>query len=249
MDTIILDNRNTLQQVSYWIEQTSFEKSYFQYGVPQHIKHLIDREIGNELSYTDLLVYIGKYHLKNINYFEIGVSLGKNFYQLLHNLNASSYTAFDIENINPVLKNELLHISKIEWEAKNKSLRKEVSYLDTFSFQDKKIYYLSGDVLDETNWERLSGEKYNLIFSDALHDPKAILFEFDMIMKYKLLSDQFVFFWDDLHPHMEPSFYTIIKKYGKQLNISHKFIIQINGWIGIHEKQHPVGIITNLPYL
>ena len=37
----------------------------------------------------------------------------------------------------------------------------------------------------------MEGNQFNLVFSDALHTPEAILFEFEMLAKYGLLADKF----------------------------------------------------------
>jgi len=84
-----------------------------------------------------------------------------------------------------------------------------------------------------------------MVFSDALHTPKAILFEFEMLVKYNLLNDKFVIVWDDLVGKMQNSFYKIIRKYDKQYNIKDIYLMNINGWVGQNEAPHTVGIISN----
>jgi len=69
-----------------------------------------------------------------------------------------------------------------------------------------KIYYLAGDIYDESCWSKLQGRKFNIIFSDALHIPDAPLYEFKMLKKYNLLADKFMIFWDDLNHGLERSF-------------------------------------------
>ena len=68
-----------------------------------------------------------------------------------------------------------------------------------------------------------------------------------MIVKYDLLDEKFLIFWDDLHGKMRKAFLNIVRKYNEKFMIKDVYLIQINGWIGQHENQHPVGIISNIP--
>jgi len=78
-----------------------------------------------------------------------------------------------------------------------------------------------------------------------LHSHKAILFEFEMLVKYNLLDEKFVIVWDDLVGKMRNSFFKIIKKYNKNFKIKDVYLLSINGWVGQNEKPHSVGIISN----
>jgi hypothetical protein len=92
---------------------------------------------------------------------------------------------------------------------------------------------------------KLKGNKFNIVFSDALHSPKAILFEFEMLVKYDLLDKRFIIVWDDLVGKMKNSFFRIIKKYDKKYDIKDIYLMNINGWIGENEAPHTVGLISN----
>jgi hypothetical protein len=115
----------------------------------------------------------------------------------------------------------------------------------SYHFGGKKVQYLSGDVWDTNSWSRLEGSRFNLVFSDALHSPEAILFEFEMLVKYGLLGDRFVIVWDDLEGKMKKAFYKIVRKYHEKFNIRDIYLLQVNGWIGENERPHSVGIISN----
>lgn len=247
MEKIIEGNRNSLSLIDNWIDEKAFENSFFKYGVPDFIKKEINKPIGNSLTYTDAMVYIAKVHFNKINYLEIGVSVGKNFFQLLNALNHSQFSAFDIEEINPVLANRLSLKDKVEWATPNESIKKTNSSLTIFEFNGKEVNYLCADVWDENSWAKLQGNKFNLIFSDALHSHKAILFEFEMLVKYNLLDKKFVIVWDDLVGKMRNSFFKIIKKYNNNYQIKDVYLLNINGWVGQNESPHTVGIISNFP--
>ena len=241
-------NRETLQQIDNWIDDKAFAASWFNYGVPDFIKAVINKPIGDELTYTDLMLRVAEKYFDRVNYLEIGVSVGKNFFQLLRALPRAELTGFDIEEINPVLERQLQPVDKKEWATPAKSIKKQLSSLKTYSFGDKKVAYLSADVWDEASWERLQGQKFNIVFSDALHTPKAILFEFKMLEKYGLLDNKFVIVWDDLVGKMQQSFYKIIRQYNKVYGIRDIYLLSVNGWVGQHEGPHSVGIISNFEF-
>jgi hypothetical protein len=174
--------------------------------------------------------------------------VGKNFFQLLNALENTRFSAFDIEEINPVLAKRLSATGRTEWDTPAGSVKKNKSSLSSYTFGEKKVNYLSGDVWDANSWSKLEGNKYNLVFSDALHTPKAILFEFEMLVKYQLLADRFVIVWDDLVGKMQQSFFRIIRKYNAVYGIKEVYLVNINGWVGENEAPHTIGIISNFAF-
>jgi hypothetical protein len=241
----ILTNRNSLALVDNWIDDKAMAASYFNYGVPDFIKDKINKPIGDGITYTDLMLYIAKKYFGKVDYLEIGVSLGKNFFQMLNALDDADLTCFDIEEINPVLAKRLEWVGKTEWDTPANSIKKNRSSLNTYRFKDKNVRYLSGDVWDSNSWARMEGNRFNMIFSDALHSPEAILFEFEMLVKYRLTAEKFVIVWDDLEGKMKNAFYKIARRYDETFNIKDIYLLQVNGWIGENERPHAVGIISN----
>ncbi len=244
-EIIIKKNRDTLSLVDNWIDEEAFKRSWFSYGVPDYIKKDIDKPINDSATYTDLIVYLSKKHFKKINYLEIGVSVGKNFFQLLNAHSDSTFSGFDIEELNPVIEKRLIFKEKDEWQTPANSIKKTASSLKKFSYNGMDVDYLCADVWDENSWARLKDNKFNIIFSDALHTPQAILFEFEMLVKFDLLADKFIIIWDDLVGKMQSSFYKIIRKYDQKYEIKSIYLLEINGWVGQHEKPHTVGVISN----
>ncbi|WP_146131523.1 hypothetical protein [Merismopedia glauca] len=248
VEPIIKYNRDTLNLVDKWMDNTVYQESIFKYGIPEYVKHLIDHDIGQEMTYSDAILYLSSRLNKKIEYLEIGVSAGKNFLQVINFWKDSYITGFDIEKINPVLENFLVFKDRITWLTISDSDKKEDSSLT--KYHDPKnnnlVTYISGDVFDENSWKCLSGKKFNIIFSDALHCPKALLYEWEMIKKYDLLDrDEFVIFWDDLGGEMEKSFVEIWTEISQMYNLSnhHKVRVKLNGWLGL--KVHQIGIIMN----
>lgn len=247
LEPFIDKNRHTLSLIPNWIDEDAFKKSWFDYGVPSFISGDINKPISRTLTYSDLLLYFSDKHFPHLNYFEIGVSVGKNFFQMINGHEKGTFTAFDIETINPVLENELELVETETWETPAGSIKKNESYLKKYRRNALDVRYLCGDVWDENSWAKLKGNKYNIVFSDALHTPKAILFEFEMLVKYDLLDEKFVIVWDDLVGKMQKSFFRIINKYKKNYPIHDIYLVNINGWIGEHEPPHTVGIISSFP--
>lgn len=257
MNEIIQKNRETLTKVSRWVEDDVYKNAFFWYGLPESVKHLIDLPIGNEVTYSDAIVALAHQLKKPINYLEIGVSLGKNFFQVLNAVSNANCFAFDIENINPTLERFFQNKKSLgTWPTSIKfpinpiSLKKNDSSLTSYSYEptNNQVAYLSGDIFDEKSWEQLCGKKYNLIFSDAYHHPAALLLEYDMLEKFNLLDDEFVIVWDDLGGDMSEAFYKIFKRLQQRFNLSddNKSIVQLRGWLGIHEYCHNIGIIYKL---
>jgi hypothetical protein len=248
LDGHIRENRKSLKLIDNWIDDEAFARSYFKYGVPDFLKPLINKPIDNNPTYTDLMAFIAKKYFGKVNYLEIGVSVGKNFFQMMHALNKAELTAFDIEEINPVLARKLTPGSKARWDTPPNSIKKNQSSFGAYTFGDKNVNYLSADVWDTYSWSKLEGNKFNMVFSDALHTPQAILFEFEMLVKYGLLDEKFVIVWDDLVGKMKNSFFSIIRKYNEVYNIQDIYLLEVNGWVGEHEGTHSVGIISNFAF-
>jgi hypothetical protein len=236
-----------LSHIENWIDQAAFENSCFRYGVPDYITDKINKPVGNAITYTDLMLYIAKTYFAQVNYLEIGVSVGKNFFQILNGLGSGMFTGFDIEEINPILEKQLVYEGKDEWKSLETSIKQSPSSLKRYTFKEMPVFYLSADVWDEGSWAKLKGNKYNIVFSDALHTHEAILFEFEMLVKYELLDEKFVIFWDDLNGKMRQAFFKIIKKYKQVYRIKDIYLLKINGWIGQNESPHAVGVISTFP--
>jgi hypothetical protein len=242
----IEENRAILRQIDNWIDEDAFKNSCFSYGVPDFIKVELNKELDESPTYTDLMKTIVYKHFAHLSYLEIGVSVGKNFFQMMQVQKPASLVGFDIEEINPVLEAAGLTLENSEnWATPAKSIKKTASSLKEYRYNDRGVSYLCADVWDEKSWSKLSGQKFNLVFSDALHTPEAILFEFEMLVKYNLLADKFVIVWDDLVGKMQRSFFKIIKRYDKQFGIEDIYLLNVNGWVGQYEQAHTVGIISN----
>ncbi|MAU54849.1 MAG: hypothetical protein CMC29_03440 [Flavobacteriaceae bacterium] len=223
---IINSNREFLKSVQNFLPEEVYLTN--DYGIQRRIYDQIDKKISSHPTYSDFIVFlIIKIFKENINYLEIGVSVLKNFLQINYNILNSHLIAYDINEINPVFTN-------ISAEAKNKNT----------------LSYFTGSVLDindSNEFKKKYKNKFDFIFSDALHTPEAIRSEYELIIKDSL-ADKFIIYYDDLDfEGLEFEFSNI------KLDISNNkeqkiyfYTFSIFGWIGEHEKLHKNGMITNI---
>ena len=262
MEDIINFNRKTLNSVSNWIERPDWEipNSLFNYGLPDYIYHLINKPISNEITEADLIC---KYILDlsknaNIHYLEIGVSVGKTFYQIINFAkshlveNTFTLSCLDIEKINPSFEKLLQGnktVEKIPANTDNISLRKsEYNYITNW---DNIVYYFESDEFDKNIWKYMN-RKYNLIFSDALHEPNALITEYKNLKDNLLLDEkEFIYCFDDLEDNEKYGpmwkavhyIFSDIKTKYKNSTLEHHVV---NGWIGDHEHKHHFGVIHGI---
>jgi hypothetical protein len=245
-------NRRILGSIPSWIEDDFFRQSVFQYGVPEEIRGLLDRDVGNEINYADSMLCLAKHLTGRVSYLEIGVSVGKTFLQMLNGLQNGLLVGMDIENLSPILADRLEQHDSVEWPTPVQSLRKQASRETCCRFPSRynDVRYLAADVFDEQAWRRLRGTQFNLVFSDAFHSPDALRHEFRMIDHYDLLDPhEFVLVWDDLHGSMRDAFEEIGAAVCRRHRLPPKnqFVLPLRGWLGVNETPHPVGFVLNLP--
>ena len=242
-----------MASVREWIDHDVYDNSVSKYGLPERVKNLVNKEIGREVTYTDILLYLSTFLREKISYLELGVSVGKNFLQVVNFLKNASLVGFDIEEINPVLEGSFVMVDRREWETMAGSAKRKKSSLSLYHHKPNShdVHYLSGDILDGNSWRQLVGQKFNLIFSDAFHDPSALLFEFEMIAKYELLNpSEFVILWDDLGGDMSLSFLRIWSHLKRSHNLKNRnrVVCRCRGWLGTNEPMHEVGIIMKIAH-
>jgi hypothetical protein len=244
-------NLASMARIPTWIDAEAMRNSVFEYGVPDFIRPLIDLSMGQGSTYTDAMLALSGQLRKAVAYMEIGVSVGKNFFQMAESLRESSLMGFDIEEISPVLQSQYPLISKIEWSTAAGSLKKSRSSLGEFSQSGRgnRISYLSGDVFDEESWRHLQGRKFNLVFSDAFHSPEALLVEHEMLVRHGLLDDdELIMMWDDLGGGMTDAFQKVSRalRKSRRKGGSVSFVTLLKGWLGDNWEDHQVGFFISL---
>ncbi|HSC54387.1 MAG TPA: hypothetical protein VLC98_12220 [Phnomibacter sp.] len=235
-------NRNSLSLVNKWIEEETLNSSVFRYGISPGMESLLDETIDANITYTDIMLFLSKRLQAPIHYLEIGVSVGKNLFQVLNVLENAFLVGMDIEAINPTLANRLVFEEKKIWKGKSQLKQTECS-LTKFSYRSNNCWYLNIDEFDAESWNKLNDLRFNIIFSDALHDPKALHFEFEMLQRHNLLDpNEILMVWDDLGGEMTNVFNEIYEVLRLKYTNLKKFQFVTNGWMNL--KVHHVGIIT-----
>lgn len=242
---VIGKDRAVLRRVEEWISDETYAGSVCGYGVLERHRPYLNGEMSRRPTYTDMMLFMSSMLKKDIRYLEIGVSVGKNFLVAADFFHDSFLAGFDIERINPVLRGFFREERVLEeWETQAFSPKKTASTLAEFRYapRNNRIRYLCADLMDPASWERLKGETFNLIFSDAVHSPHAVLHEFRMIERCGLLDrDEFILVWDDLSGPMVMAFDEIWDMLRGRGAI--RRVLSLNGWFGDHEPAHRVGFI------
>ena len=121
--------------------------------------------------------------------------------------------------------------------------------LTALGCHDNRISIVSGDEFDESLWNVLQGQKFNLIFSDALHTPEALIYEWGKLQSLRLLNPAgFTMIWDDLYARgMRRAFDTICKDAYDTMGVrpTQCAFLHLPGWIGHHEPPHGIGMISS----
>jgi hypothetical protein len=247
MNAVVRRNRAALGEVDSWIDAGAMERSLHRYGLPPAMARFVDSPVGNAATYSDLLVYLGEQLHKPVRYLEIGVSLGKNFYQLLRSLACADMVGFDVEDINPALERRLVPDHAPFAGGQSTPGRRGDGNLRTYRAPGGgPVHYLAGDLFDPRAWQRLRGRAFNLIFSDAHHSPAGIRTEYRQLLALDLLDrDELAIVWDDLHtPAMLAEFADITGDLARRLRPGHSSvgIERYGGWLGRNEPAHVVGI-------
>jgi hypothetical protein len=243
----IQKNREALKRVDDWLPPQLIEKSIFRYGVNPDVEPLLNLPLDLECTHTDLLAYYGATLKGRCKYLEIGVSVGKTLWQILHACAPCECWGFDIEEINPVLKKHFVEVSRTEWQGPPDSIKKTPSSITRFTHPPSggSVVYICADVFDGRAWELLAGQNFNLILSDALHTPGALDFEWKQMTTFNIFDPkEIAIMWDDLDGKMRDWFYARRNEIARQLTVDIKNVDAgfVNGWLGRREFPHRLGL-------
>jgi len=200
MNKIIEQNRNVCENIN-WISEDIWESSGDFYGLPRKCYNEINNRLSNDLSYTDIIVFlIRKYELKN--YLEIGVSVLKNIYQVAHNT-TTNIIAFDINIKNPCVK-----------------LPRPLKYI-----KGNVMIKEDWEPLKALN------KNHSIIFSDALHTNEGLNAEWEYYIKDHLANNFIIIWDDAYTAplnHIKNKFIPQLeRKYGK----IYTKLISVQEWI------------------
>lgn len=231
MKNIISINREFLHSTSEFINEEIYVNN--NYGIPPYVYKDINKLINNSITYTDLMIFlIFKIFSKEVNYLETGVSVMKNFLQIDNILKNSLLYAYEIEEINKLFK------TKFSENINNFQISKG----------DNKLFYFNGDLGNKEDNKQFNKElenlKFDFVFSDAHHQPWALIWEYKNVIK-KNLGNEFIIYFDDIDfPGIEDVVVDIsndLRDLGKEI-FSVSFYV--NGWVGQYEKLHKNAIIS-----
>ena len=91
---IIRDNRFYLSSIDTFLTEDQYKVN--DYGIPKKLFEHIDKKINDYPTYSDLLIFISRNMDKvRINYLEIGVSVMKNYLQIVKQFRNSLIVGFD----------------------------------------------------------------------------------------------------------------------------------------------------------
>ena len=125
------------------------------YGMSNEIFQKMNFTINESPTYTDLIIFLSRFLEKvSINYLEIGVSVLKNYIQIINSLRNANIIAYDINPVNPNF--DYLY-------------NKEEKKMKMGTFEDNQIYYFEGSVTEENDFKLFKdhiNKKFNIIFSD-----------------------------------------------------------------------------------
>jgi hypothetical protein len=226
--------------VDQWITEEDYRNSRSGYGCPPQLVDVLDLPINDEPTYTDLLVDAAIRIGGSVDYLEIGVSVGKNFFVLANALRDSRLYGFDWEAINPTIERRFRRVGG----------RPPVS---TYRYRTNTISYVQGDIFEDEGWRALAGRRFNIVFSDACHRAHALLRELDKMRELDLIDpDRFFMLWDDLDADpngpVSRAFWRIAEELEERFGSgdANAFMLRVNGWLGQHEHRHTVGIINSI---
>ena len=250
MEKIIKYNRKTLSKIVNFINDSDYQKSNDFYGLPNHVYHLINKPINNDITYVDLLTFLYSFlNKEKINYLEIGVSVLKTFYQMANFFKDSNLYAYDINYINPTIEE---HFHK-----NNEYDKLAIKNTNHYKYNNNNIYYYKGDVfkIDELKYfkKEVLNDKIDILFSDAHHSYDGLMMEYNNLIN-NIMSDNFILYYDDLYPQesrnkcetMTDAFFNIARELKKKNTNITIALLNVNGWLGNHEYVHTNGIITTL---
>jgi len=213
------ENRKTLSGITRWIDDTTYNTSFYKYGLPEHLRSVIDLPIGNLATYSDLLGVLSKYLKKPITYLELGVSVGKNFYQLINLFENTECFGFEIEKINPTLERVLSNYQLIDQWDTGDIIENQLCLENLEIFAGKKLNmeWLSGTCAKENTLRKepptFASYKYKKTNNDIFYLSADIFNE----NSWKRIGyKKFNLIFSDAFHNIESLFfeYAMIEKYG-----------------------------------
>lgn len=239
---VVRENRDQLRTIESWVTRATWEASLWNYGVPEPCLKEMDQKPGDDVTYSDVLVFLAK-RLLTPEYLEIGVSVGKNFFQLIKGLGNAKIVGLDIEGVPPVLKSsfEMTTVKRAAtpFGFRNKdnrsvSMNTELVKLSSTSTTNA-ISIVCGDKFRDETWAFLAGNKFSLIFSDACHIPSSLSTEVEFLIRHQLLAqNHLIMIWDDIFKAQESALIEAVVKLNRFYggSVSSLYLMNLRGTYG-----------------
>ena len=237
-------NRATLDRVGDWIDEASLTGSLWRYGVPeqwntkrQGLGRTGLNETEMEPTYSDLICFMLK-ELERPSYLEIGVSVGKNFLQVIERNPDAEIVGLDVERPNPRLVAQLDgdEVTFTGPTTPAETLSGEPAQVTLKHHRlNGRVIYVEGDQFADQTWESLKERKFNFIFSDGVHSPRALMDEMEHLLAKDLIArdDRFIMYWDDLvNLDMQEAFIANCDRLGQLFPNSRRGLHWIHGTYG-----------------
>ena len=268
-------NRNHHNSVASWVATETLKSppSRFNYGVPEHIVSKLNLNIDDNPIIADLISSLAASIGDDVRYLEIGTSIGKTAYLVMAYAHVRNIPlvcfCLDIEEINEVflrMTEDLFQINSSKAIFPRSEFFQRLAYVfrshhncDTSLVKiGKTFYYACGDEYDLVTWDIVAGESpakgFNIVYSDALHDPSALRFEYSQLKALNLLCKSTLYYvFDDLEyspaqAEVSKGMWSSVLAIAEDLTESfHDVNIYgglINGWIGQHEHPHAIAVIA-----
>jgi len=216
-----------------------------------------------------------------LEYLEIGVSVLKGVSTQLHAWRNATVTAFDVEDPNPTQASHWGEPEFVaQWPLsgpRNKDQYKKPSGVTvrpsefltndsvrhwpaTAATRHNRVYYVASDATDPTGWTRMAAVRaerglrpFNLIFSDGLHTPGALVTEFRQFKRAGMLATPhegpLTVIWDDCGYALWQSVNKHVDEFARAIGRERLCFatFQIPGWTGTKDGSQTTCILSSLP--
>lgn len=214
------------------------------YGISSEVREHLQKPMGPELTYTDLLVWWQR-HLGARSYLEIGTSIGKNVFLTLNLFQPPCHCiGVDLADVHPGLQEVLAEEGP-----------------GAFRYGPNRYTHVRGSVFEQSTWKKLRSilghDGLPLVYSDACHSYKGLMTEFSFLRHLIDWRRPFVLLYDDLlvdglqrpyYPEMCFAFVQIASLIRSDLSPEAEArLLRVRGWCGVHLGKHTMGLITNCP--
>lgn len=194
-------NRKSLSRVPDW--SNNIDNSLWRYGVMPMWTGALN-QIEPEVTYSDLIGFIAS-QIDPLKYLEIGVSVGKNFWQVANLFPDAEIYGLDVEEPSPALISLFDRVETV-FEGPEQTVDTLSGIPKTIRLTHYRLHrkgvpvtYIKGDQFDPRTWQSIHTQ-FNFVFSDAHHSGHALRDEMRHLLQCDLLdlSGKFAMYWDDL---------------------------------------------------